>query len=487
MTARENRPTPTERFVSNAVYAMRRVKEVLWPPIKVGIAAGIRIGYRDIVTTSSHLSYLTMFASVPLLVLTAAIMQPLGLMANTQQSLHDFLVTTGISTIRVPAELPASASQPGATRPVATVNLAAEIERVVNVILQRLTVERVGPAGAIILAWAAISLVTTLEKALNDIFGAQTRPIGQRLLLYWSVATLVPIVIAAAVYAAKRAVSHIEEYSVLSWIIGGLGYIGPTIVGILVVAMLYKFLPNTHVNLGASMIGASVAVPIWVVAKNGFQLYVRHVMTTGSIYGAFALLPVFLVWLNMSWLIFLWGAQLTHAREHGGRVWIEFPGDVSLKPHPTDLLAVAIVVARYFQAGLGAITVPEIYRNINLPQGNIRELLRYLETNKVVSRQVARIEQRYLLARPADKIRVLEAFGVDTRQDIESLTARYNTRTAIAIFRRRSMRWPAWATILWPMCSRRSVKGPVPTFQGERPSQAHTLVGGRCAVSRPSG
>lgn len=438
MAGHENKPSQAERLIRSAAKWLRVAKETLWPPLWTAIAAGIRIGYRDIVTTSSHLSYLTMFGLVPFLVLALAVMKPLGLLGNTHQALHHFLVNTGIATIHLPVKAGPEETQEEETpqtQPSATVDLATELERIVSQVLQRLTVERVGPVGVLVLAWAAISLITTLEKALNRIFGAQTRPIGQRFLLYWSVATLVPITIAAVVFAARRAISHVEELSLISYVVGAFAYIAPTLVGILIVAMLYKYLPNTYVDLRSSMVGATAAVPIWVVAKHGFQLYLGHIVVSGSLYGVLGLIPVFLLWLNMSWLIFLWGAQLTHAYEHGGRVWIEMPGDVSLRPQPSDLLAVALVVARYFQAGLGAISVPEIGRNITLPQGNIRELLRYLEANRIVLRQADTRQPRYLLARPPDKIRVLEAFGLDVRQDVESLADRYNTRTAVAIFR----------------------------------------------------
>lgn len=425
------KPSVRHLLIGGLMNLLRWIGRLLWPPLRVAFSAGVRIGYRDIVTTSSHLSYLTIFGLVPLLVLILAIMGPLGLLGDTHRGLQTFLTRTGISTIEVPitplgSQGPSTQTVPSSV----TVNLGATIQEIVEDVLERLTVQRVGPIGILVLAWAAISLVTTLEKALNSIFGAQTRPFAHRFLLYWSVATLVPIIIAAAVFGANRAVAHIEQYTILSYIVSAIVYVGPTIVGIFIAALIYKFLSNTHVDFEASLIGAAVAVPIWVVAKRAFQLYLHHAVLSGSLYGMLGLLPIFLVWLNMSWLIFLWGAQLAHARQHGGRVWIEKPGDISLKPQPADLLAVALEIGRYFQAGLGAITLGELARTINLPQGNIQELLRYLEKRNLVVRKADQEQARYLLGKPPERISVLDAFGVDTTRDLDYLITRYNTANA---------------------------------------------------------
>jgi len=95
--------------------------------------------------------------------------------------------------------------------------------------------------------------------------------------------------------------------------------------GILLLAALYKLIPNTRVQYRSAFGGALVAVPLWLLAEWGFRMYVGRVVGRGSFYGALGLLPLFLFWVNLSWLIFLFGAQLAHSAVNLSR--IESTGD----------------------------------------------------------------------------------------------------------------------------------------------------------------
>ena len=99
----------------------------------------------------------------------------------------------------------------------------------------------------------------------------------------------------------------------LSWILTqGMIWLGGPVAGILILAAVYKFMPNTFVKYKYALIGALAAVPVWLLGKWGFGLYVKYAGTT-SIYGAIGLLPIFTIWLKLSCLIFLFGAELTNS------------------------------------------------------------------------------------------------------------------------------------------------------------------------------
>jgi len=74
---------------------------------------------------------------------------------------------------------------------------------------------------------------------------------------------------------------------------------------------VYKFLPNTAVPYRTALVGAVAALPLWMVARWGFGLYIGHA-AKANVYGALGLLPVFLFWMNLSWFIFLFGAEFAY-------------------------------------------------------------------------------------------------------------------------------------------------------------------------------
>lgn len=164
---------------------------------------------------------------------------------------------------------------------------------------------------------AAVMMIFTMENALNAIWKIETRRHGvTAFLIYWAVLTLLPILggIAFAV--------SVYLYS-LPYIQGAAETIGETIplIGImpflfewLGFAALYLTLPNTKVQFRDASIGALVAATLFELVKRGFGLYVTHFSSYEFVYGALAAIPIFLVWIYVSWLIILFGAVVAYVK-----------------------------------------------------------------------------------------------------------------------------------------------------------------------------
>jgi membrane protein len=323
--------------------------------------------------------------------------------------------------------------------PPRVINVAEKIEELVAVVEGKMTLQRIGPIGVALLIWTALSLLTQLERSLNRIFGAsRARPLARRLLLYWSTLTLGPVILTAASVAGSKAATAFEHVPGVSGLLSFAGWAGPTLVGILVVATFYKLMPNTEVRYRAAVGGALVSVPLWLLAKAGFSFYVTRLVGTGNLYGALGLLPLFLLWINLSWLIFLFGAQLAQTAANLGRLQItERSRRIALGP--ADLLAAAIAVARPFVAGRGNTSVEQIATQLQLPAESVQRLLDRLSSARVVCRVESDQTEAYVLARPAGKIPVIEVFGVhhgaesntgrSFHGDIASLVTRAELRT----------------------------------------------------------
>ena len=361
---------------------------------------------------SAALSFRTIFAMVPAIVLTFLVLKSLGVVEDNKHLLRAFLDKSGLSQITYAgqsASAPASAPAGSGDQDPPKVSVAEWIESLVEGVEARLTVGRLGPVGVVLLIWAALSLLTTVERCLNRIFEARrSRSPVRRVLLYWSAMTLGPLALLAAAYAGARAVEIFGDTPVLSWTIRPIGWAGPIVVGVLLLACLYKLMPNTHVRFRTAAAGAVVAVPVWLVVRWAFSLYVQNVGKLG-IYGAMGLVPLFLLWLNLSWLIFLFGAELAHAAANVSRAsWSQGAGPGP--SGPWELLAAAVAVARGQRDRGGPVSAQQVSTKLDLPMPVAADLLRALSGEGVLCRVAD--DDAYVLARPADRIPVADVLRV---------------------------------------------------------------------------
>jgi len=391
---------------------------------------------------SSALSFRTIFALVPVLVLALLMLNSFKAFGDRQQHVGRFLEFTGLTEIRLewdgreassrpdgqavtqqvtPAAPTQRAAEPGASgdRPQPTlaedeppasrrrpeqVNLGELIERTIERVEKKLTIGRVGPVGALLLIWTALTLLTTIERSLNRIFGARRgRGIARSLMLYWSVVTLGPIVAAAVTWATRSAAGAVGENLAAAWIVTRAWWLVSVLVGIFLLALLYKLMPTAQVALRSALYGAAIAVPLWLVAKWGLGIYIRFVVAGGSLYGVLGLLPLMLFWLNTSWLIFLFGAELAFAA--GNLKTIQDQQRVREESYePGDLLAAAVAVAQPFEDGAGAVALGEVSSRLNLRDDLAQRLLERLAEWGMV----CPVEDgaRYILARAPQRISV---------------------------------------------------------------------------------
>jgi len=303
--------------------------------------------------------------------------------------------------------------------------LSDKIEEIFDTFQSKVTVGKLGPIGVILLIWSAIALLTTMEQSLNRIFGVeQDRSIPRRLFLYWAAMTLVPLILLAVGYASRSALDLTKHIWGVSWMLAHAAiWVGPVIVGILILGSLYKFLPNTNVPYRTAVIGALVAAPIWMIARWGFGLYVSHAAKS-NFYGALGLIPVFLIWMNLSWLIFLFGAELAYSVANLSRLE-SAEQDENIIVGPTELLATAMAVAEPFLAGQGAVSIEDICKHVQLPDITLRRILHRLQLARVVVPMEDADTVRYILARPANRIRLFEVMGIEQPKEITDLAGHF--------------------------------------------------------------
>ena len=167
----------------------------------------------------------------------------------------------------------------------------------------------IGIAGFIV---TSVMLMLTVDNALNRIFRVQRRrTILHNIFIYWAVITLGPLLIGASLSATYMAVR--ESFGALELDMLGDALLGmiPFVLTCIALTLLYGVVPARSVEWQHALLGGVLAGIGFEVAKRGFAIYLTRVPTYTLIYGAFATIPIFLIWLYLSWLVVLTGAIFT--------------------------------------------------------------------------------------------------------------------------------------------------------------------------------
>jgi membrane protein len=187
----------------------------------------------------------------------------------------------------------------------------------------------------------------------------------------------------------------------------GLGF-APTLLTFVALGFLYWFLPNTEVRLAAAALGGLVAAFLFDAAQSLYLGFNVGVARYGAVFGTFAVLPLFLVWIYVSWLVVLLGAEVAFAVQHLAHHRREArAAPAGAAERERTGLAVALAVARAFDAGR-AVTPEELSDELDLPVRSLREVLAELEEAGIVAARGEAREDAFQLGRPAHAIAVAE-------------------------------------------------------------------------------
>jgi membrane protein len=237
--------------------------------------------------TASSLTFTTLIALVPLVTVMLAIFSAFPMFASFQTALEKYFLQTLVPD--------------GIAKPVlsALTQFAAKAARL-------------GGVGLGLLGVTAVAMMLTIDRALNAIWRVRRpRPIAKRVLVYWGGLTLGPLLLGVSL-------------SLTSWVLtASQGIVGALPGGVatllnlvefallaLGMAALYHYVPHTHVRWRHALAGG-VFVAIGIeVAKRVLAWYVGTMPTISAVYGAFATVPILLLWIYTGWLIVLWGAVI---------------------------------------------------------------------------------------------------------------------------------------------------------------------------------
>lgn len=255
----------------------------------------------------------------------------------------------------------------------------------------------VAGVGLLLLFWSVIQVLSNIEASFNDIWGIKKqRTLGRKFADYLSLMLIVPIfyIVAssATVFAAGQITLLTQKIAILGafapFIMAGLKIL-PYLVFWGLLTYLYMMMPNGKIHFKSALLGGIVAGTLYQVVQ---WIYIRFqigVSNAGAIYGSFAALPLFLIWLQTSWRIVLYGAEL--AFSHQNEQTFEFEHDCLNANYSTkrlfSLRIVQLCISR-FTAGLPPLSAEEIATQLEMPIRLVRDLAFHLsEANILITAQ----------------------------------------------------------------------------------------------------
>lgn len=240
--------------------------------------------------TAASLTYTSLLAIVPLITIGLTVISAFPAFKNISETFNTFLLQNMV---------PDTAS------------------KLISVYMVQFS-ENAGKLTAIgigALAITALLLMQTIEQALNSIWHVRyKRGLMQRFLIYWVLLTLGPLLIGIGLYAtsylAGLAFGSGEEIHGLKLLLLN---VAPIILTVTALALLYYMVPNRYVPVSHAWTGGLLAGCLFEAMKLLFSHYISHFPSYTMIYGAFAALPLFLLWIYLSWITVLLGATVTAA------------------------------------------------------------------------------------------------------------------------------------------------------------------------------
>lgn len=302
---------------------------------------------------ASALTYATLLSIVPLLALMFSLLKGLGV----QDVLEPFLIQ----------------------------NLAIGSQEVVGQIfryIENTQFGRLGTIGLIVLVLTVLALLSNIEKSFNHIWRVQeTRTLMRRFADYFSVVLLSPLLILAAVsistsLQSQTLVQKLLETAYVGEAVLLLFKLIPFVVMWAAFIFLYLFMPNTRVRIQAALIGGIVGGTLWQLVQWGYVHFQVGVGKYNAIYGTMAALPIFIVWLYLSWMIVLFGVELTYAVQNIGTVRQELGAEkINFACRQRLALTVLLLTGEAFYRGEPAWSRERIGGELKLPPRVAGDLL----------------------------------------------------------------------------------------------------------------
>jgi membrane protein len=364
---------------------------------------------------ASGLAYTSLLALIPMLAVAISVSSPFlkndegHRISNWVDKIVDNFAHAGPVPATVPAKDTAEDISGGAVMPTNEESVLARRKMVetINDFINNTNRGTLGLTGSVLLIFAAISMLASIESTFNDIWGiSQGRSWFARVVQYWAVISLGPVLLVLAASIASG--RHLKSTQQLLERLPGVGAILfqllPVVILCLTFALFYRLMPNTKVRWSAALTGGLVGGILWHLNSIISVLYVSRWVTNSKIYGSLAAIPVIMAGLYLSWLILLFGAQVAYAFQNRDAYLQDKQAD-NVNQRGREFIALRLMecVGQRFQRALPPAGIPEIAHALAVPTRLIQQIIEPLQSARLVV-EVAGDESAFAPARPLESI-----------------------------------------------------------------------------------
>ena len=385
---------------------------------------------------ASALAYATLLALIPMLAVVVSITS--SLLKQEGEDRIDQFIAQFVSSVTMPATASthlqsSAASQAGEAAPAAepsgvgatsdsgglaeltrdqrAVAARKSIARNIHEFIQNTRSGALGVTGSVLLIFVAISMLSRVETTFNDIWGAaRGRSWFMRIVLYWAVISLAPILLVVALGLATG--PHLEStkhfLATLPFVGNFLFNFGLQVLPILLLCLafgaFYMLMPNARVQWQAALVGGLVGGLLFHLNNAVSVLYVSRVVSNSRIYGSLGLVPVFIIGLYFAWLILLFGGQVAYAFQNRAS-YVEEKQVELINQRGREFIALRLMtlVGQCYAQGAPPPGIVEMSEALGVPSRLTRHLMQTLAAARLVA-ETAGPESAYLPARPMEDI-----------------------------------------------------------------------------------
>jgi membrane protein len=320
----------------------------------------------EISVQAMSLAYTTLLSLVPLMVFSFAILKGIGARSDLHFILREFFRPLG------------SASN--------------QLTETVMSFVANMRGDVLGSIGLIFLTYTVLSTIHKVETSFNFVWRvARPRSLARRFTEYLSVLIIGPILFAVALgllgsAAHSPAAQWLDSLPYLAWLFRGLGGLVPYVIVALVFTFMYAFIPNTRVELRAAFIGGVTGGIVWALMGQVFTALLVYSSQMMAVYTGFTIVLTTLIWVYLSWLILLIGAELAFYVQSPQYLPLGY-GFVAVDGRTREQLGLSIMylIARDYRLGLPHWSARRLAAKLDMPAAALDPVIAGLEKAGLLS------------------------------------------------------------------------------------------------------
>ena len=289
--------------------------------------------------------------------------------------------------------------------------------------------QAIGGIGAVTLLVIGLVLFNYIEETMTAIWrGRHNRPVVMKIMTFWATLTFGPVLLGLSIVQTARAQIFLSEMGLN---VGFLVRLAPVLYALVAFTLIIKLVPDANVSWRSAIVGGLFTAVAFELAKWGFNVYVNQLLlqTYDRVYGTLALIPIGLIWVYITWLVILIGAELAYSVQHmrpliraeGGRRSSRARPEQFRVLHPLVPLEVLAAVYRNYDGGQGPVSEAHLVAETGLPAGIVSDIVERLEQSEVLVQVEHHGEPSdYLPAGPASQItldEIVKDFWVEGHYD----------------------------------------------------------------------